>query len=192
LPTALSLDQLNSEVTKQTLELIDRGVQTPIILIDGRAGSGKTTLAAALQQQLFREGESLPRVIHMDDLYLGWDGLVAGVDYLNRNILKFVAAGKTANWQKFNWETSQRDQWQEFSGGTPLIVEGVGSLNRFAAEIAHLKIWLEVPEQTRRERWVQRDGHKFDENWAPWAAQELDFYAAERSAELADFSSGGD
>ena len=190
MPSTLTTDELLSELTKQTLELIDRGVHTPIILIDGRAGSGKTTLASALQQQLFKDGDSLPRVIHMDDLYLGWDGLVAGVDYLNRHILKFVAAAKTANWQKFNWQTEQRDQWQEFSGGTPLIVEGVGALNRFASEIAQLRVWLEVPEETRRERWVQRDGHKFDENWAPWAAQELDFYATERSAELADLIGG--
>ena len=185
----LSSDELLQTLTKQALEFIDLGVQTPIILIDGRAGSGKTTLAARLQQQLFSEGESLPRVIHMDDLYLGWSGLTAGVDYLNRQILRFLLRGETASWQKYNWETEARDAWQEFSGGTPLIVEGVGALNRFAAEVAQLKIWLEVPEETRRERWVMRDGHKFDANWAPWAAQELDFYATEQSSELADFTS---
>ena len=190
MPVALTNDELLLTLTKQALEFIDRGVQTPIILIDGRAGSGKTTLAAKLQQRLFNEGESLPRVIHMDDLYPGWDGLAAGVDYLNRQILKFVQRGETANWQLFDWETGSRDQWLEFSGGTPLIVEGVGALNRYAAEIAQLKVWLEVPEETRRERWIQRDGHKFDDNWAPWAAQELDFYATERSSELADFTGG--
>ncbi|MEI6591168.1 MAG: ATP-binding protein, partial [Actinomycetes bacterium] len=137
---ALSSDELLQTLTKQALEFIDRGVQTPIILIDGRAGSGKTTLAAKLQQQLFSEGESLPRVIHMDDLYLGWSGLIAGVDYLNRQILRFLQRGETASWQKYNWETEARDTWQEFSGGTPLIVEGVGALNRFAAEIAQLKV----------------------------------------------------
>ncbi len=190
MPITLTNEKLLATLSKQALELVDRGVQTPIILIDGRAGSGKTTLATKLQQQLFSEGESLPRVIHMDDLYLGWNGLAAGVDYLNRQILRFLQRGETAHWQKFNWQTEQRDEWIEFSGGTPLIVEGVGSLNRFAAEIAQLKVWLEVPEETRHQRWLQRDGHKFDDNWAPWAAQELDFYATERSAELADFTGG--
>ncbi|MEN9965743.1 MAG: hypothetical protein RJA60_740 [Actinomycetota bacterium] len=74
-------------LTDQVLELIESGTPTPIILVDGRTGSGKTTFAAALQNRLFQKGESAPRVIHMDDLYEGWDGLQAGVDYLIRQIL---------------------------------------------------------------------------------------------------------
>ena len=66
-------------ITDQVLELIESGTPTPIILVDGRTGSGKTTFAAALQNRLFQKGESAPRVIHMDDLYEGWDGLQAGV-----------------------------------------------------------------------------------------------------------------
>ena len=80
------IDQLE-RITDQVLELIEAGTPTPIILVDGRTGSGKTTFAAALQNRLFQKGESAPRVIHMDDLYEGWDGLQAGVDYLIRQIL---------------------------------------------------------------------------------------------------------
>jgi uridine kinase len=188
LSVALAKDELIGKIVEQTLELIDRGAYTPIILIDGRAGSGKTTLAAELQQRLFSEGETLPRIIHMDDLYPGWDGLAAGVEYLNRQVLRVLERGETASWQTYNWQSGQRDEWKEFSGGTPLIVEGVGALNTFAAERAQLKIWLEVDEDVRHERWTARDGHKFDDFWAPWAAQELDFYAANRSPELADFT----
>jgi uridine kinase len=191
LAVAFTLEELVGAVTEQTLELIDRGLYTPIILIDGRAGSGKTTLADVLQRRLFAEGETLPRVIHMDDLYPGWDGLAAGVEYLNRQIVRLVERGQTASWQKFNWQTGHRETWQEFSGGTPLIIEGVGALNTFAAERAQLKIWLEVDEELRHERWLARDGHQFDEFWALWAAQELEFYAVNRSAELADFTIAG-
>jgi hypothetical protein len=44
-------------------------------------------------------------------------------------------------------------------------------------------VWLEVPEDVRQKRWLEREGS--DEHWAQWAAAELDFYARERSAELA-------
>jgi uridine kinase len=175
---------LIEKISSQILELIDRGNQTPIVLIDGRAGSGKSTFAESLQQQLFRDGESAPRVIHMDNIFEGWDGLALGSDYLVRFILQPLARRETASWQDWSWVKNQRSSWREFSGGTPLIVEGCGSLTERSKEHADISIWLEASEETRRERWIQRERHleKFDF----WAAQELDFYAREKSQSLAD------
>ena len=164
----------------------------PIIAIDGPAGAGKTTLAEHLSAALSLKYKVA--IIHMDDLYLGWDGLQAGVDYLMRFVLGPVAqvghslgAGPIASWQEYDWALGERNRWREFSGGTPLIIEGCGALSAAAAELANLRVWLDVPEPIRRERWTQREGHQFDDKWALWAAQELDFYAREKSAELADF-----
>jgi len=89
-PEYSDIDQLVADLSRAVLDLVDAGAPTPIVLIDGRAGSGKSTLAAQLQNVLFRDGESAPRLIHMDDLYPGWDGLSAGSDYLNRMILRPV------------------------------------------------------------------------------------------------------
>ena len=181
-----NIDQLAliEKISSQVLELIDRGNQTPIILIDGRAGSGKSTFAEKLQQQLFRDGESAPRVIHMDNIFEGWDGLALGSDYMVRFILQPLARQETASWQDWSWVKNQRSSWREFSGGTPLIVEGCGSLTERSKEHADISIWLEASEEVRRERWIQRERHleKFDF----WAAQELDFYAREKSQSLAD------
>ena len=174
-----ALDQL----VELTLESVELGNLTPILLIDGRAGSGKSTLAEQLKNRLFKEGESLPRVIHMDDLYEGWRGLQTGVDILNRQILGQLAKGVGASWQEWDWAADERGKWREFRGGTPLIVEGVGALNRISAEHSAIRVWLEVDEQVRFERWVEREGS--DEHWAEWSAQELEFYARERSSELA-------
>ena len=175
---------LVKNISSQVLELIDRGNQTPIVIIDGRAGSGKSTFAESLQQQLFRDGESAPRVIHMDNIFEGWEGLALGSDYLVRFILQPLARRETASWQDWSWVKNQRSSWREFSGGTPLIVEGCGSLSERSKEHADIAIWLEASEETRRERWIQRERHldKFDF----WAAQELDFYAREKSQSLAD------
>jgi uridine kinase len=175
---------LIEKISSQVLELIDRGNQTPIILIDGRAGSGKSTFAESLQQQLFRDGESAPRVIHMDNIFEGWEGLALGSNYMVRFILQPLTRRETASWQDWSWVKNQRSSWREFSGGTPLIIEGCGSLTERSKEHADICIWLEASEETRRERWVQRERHleKFDF----WAAQELDFYAREKSQSLAD------
>jgi uridine kinase len=176
------------DIAAYILELVDAGTATPIVLIDGRAGSGKSTLAAELKNQIFKQGESAPRVVHMDDLYEGWHGLQAGVDYLQRFILNPISRRVVAHWQQFDWVTETRETgaWREFTGGTPLIVEGCGSLSAAASEVADLRIWLEAPEEVRQARWVERDGHKFDDKWPIWAAQEIDFYAREKSVDLAD------
>jgi uridine kinase len=185
-PDRTNEDQLEliEKISSQVLELIDRGNQTPIILIDGRAGSGKSTFAEGLQQQLFRDGESAPRIIHMDNIFEGWEGLSLGSDYLVRFILDPLARQETASWQDWSWVKNERSSWREFSGGTPLIVEGCGALTERSKAHADLSLWLEASEATRRERWLQRERHldKFDF----WAAQELDFYAREKSQSLAD------
>jgi adenylate kinase family enzyme len=171
-------------IANEVLAQIDKGQSTPIVLIDGRAGSGKSTFAKALQEKLFQDGESLPRLIHMDDLYPGWEGLSAGSEYMNRFILTPLANNQTASWQNWSWVKNERSTWREFSGGTPLIIEGCGSLTERSKQHAFLSIWLEASEQTRRARWINRERHldRFDF----WAAQELDFYAREKSQTLAD------
>ena len=176
------------QLTEQTLDLLDRGSATPVVLIDGRAGSGKSTLAEALKNELFKVGDSLPRVVHMDDLYEGWRGLEAGVDVLQRQILAPLMRGKVASWQEWNWVSGEREKWREFEGGTPLIIEGCGSLNRVTKEFSEIRVWLEVSEEVRHSRWLEREGS--DEHWAEWAAQELEFYARERSPELATLTFG--
>ena len=180
----LDQQQLIEALSTKTLDQIDRGNQTPIILIDGRAGSGKSTFAEKLQQQLFRDGESAPRVIHMDNIFEGWEGLSLGSDYMVRFILNPLARKETASWQDWSWVKNERSSWREFSGGTPLIVEGCGALTERSKEHAFLSLWLEASEETRRKRWLERERHldKFDF----WAAQELDFYAREKSKSLAD------
>ena len=184
-----ALDGLLETAATRVLELVDKGHPTPIVLIDGRSGSGKSTFAKALQNRLFQLGETAPRVVHMDSLYNGWAGLDAGSDYLLRFVLAPVVANKTANWQEFDWAVDERSgAWREFEGGTPLIVEGCGSLSAAAAEVAHLKIWLEADAQTRKRRWDSREPVEHAKYWPIWAAQEEDFYAREKSAALADLT----
>jgi uridine kinase len=187
MPESLAYDELLNRLTQETLDLSDRGISMPIVLIDGRAGSGKSTLALDLQNELFRSGESMPRVIHMDDLYEGWHGLAQGAEYLQRVVLGPLLATGNSSWQEYNWDKAMRDRWREFSGGTPLIVEGCGALNQYTSTVCQLSVWLDVPVEIRKQRWLERDGHIFDQYFDVWAAQELDFIAREKSPELAQF-----
>ena len=184
--------QAVTAITKQVVSLVDKN-PTPIILIDGRAASGKSSLAADLKNALFKELEQAPRLIHMDDLYPGWEGLQLGAFYLNQQVLQPLSNGKTAHWQLWDWQKAERGRadesgngWREFSGGTPLIVEGCGALSRVSSELAHLRVWIEAPKELRHARWIERDGEKFNDYWHIWAAQEDEFYQQQKSKQLAD------
>ena len=184
--------QAVTAITKQVVSLVDKN-PTPIILIDGRAASGKSSLAADLKNALFKELEQAPRLIHMDDLYPGWEGLQLGSFYLNQQILQPLSNGKTAHWQLWDWQKAERGRadepgngWREFAGGTPLIVEGCGALSRVSSELADFRVWIEATKELRHARWIERDGEKFNDYWHIWAAQEDEFYQQEKSKSLAD------
>lgn len=173
-------------------ELIERQ-NTPIVLIDGRAGAGKSHFAKLLVEQLFKSQQQLPKLVHMDDLYPGWEGLRAGSQYLNRNILEPIASGAEANWQIWDWQESARgakdepaNGWRKFEGGNLLIVEGCGSISARARELAQFCIWIEADTANRRARFSDRDHGSFDDYFAAWSIQEDEFYAQEKSVELCD------
>ena len=163
----------------------------PIILIDGRAAAGKSLFANQLAELYFKSEKQAARVISMDDLYPGWEGLASGSTYLLTQILTPLSQGKTANWQVWNWADNKRgaddavNGHREFSGGTALIVEGCGSISRLTSEIADITIWVEADSQIRKSRFNQRDGGKFDGFFSIWSAQEDEFYEKEKSLELA-------
>jgi uridine kinase len=159
-------------------------------LIDGRAGSGKSTFARLLQDQVFRETKQSPKVIHMDDLYPGWEGLAQGSPYLVENILKPLKLIGKAQWQRWDWANDKRggsdpgNGWREFDGENMLIVEGCGSVTAQSAELADLTIWIEAERQTRKQRFEARDRGVFSNFWNSWSAQEDEFFQEQHSEQL--------
>ena len=161
--------------------------QSPIILIDGKTSTGKTEFAKMLQNQLFAILEQAPRVISMDDLYPGWGGLKEGSVYLLQKILIPLSKNQTAYWHTFDWHKDSREEHlSSFAGGTPLIVEGCGSLSLASNELSDYSIWLSAPEEIREQRFSERDNGEFDQYFEKWAAQEEEFYSTHRSLELAN------
>jgi hypothetical protein len=134
------------KVHSDLLEKQESG-RLPIILIDGKAASGKSQFAKDLSELYFKSEKQAARVIQMDDLYPGWEGLADGSVYLLTHILSPLSQGKTASWQIWNWQENQRgakdavNGHREFSGGTALIVEGCGSISRLSSEIADMSIF---------------------------------------------------
>lgn len=179
------LDHLAKTLLPRLLELRD-SKNTPVVLIDGHAGSGKSSLAEALKNLVFQQTRQQPKIIHMDDLYPGWDGLQAGSAYLHQKILTPVSQGKQATWQIWSWLRNERSGYREFDGENLLIIEGCGSLSAQNRELADFAIWVDADSETRKQRFFERDGGKYSDQWANWIAQEALFYERERSEQLSD------
>jgi uridine kinase len=188
----LELDyQSGLEFTLNRILSLQEGGKLPIVLIDGRAASGKSQFAKDLAEAFFQVDRQAARTIHMDDLYPGWNGLADGSVYLLTNILLPLANSRSANWQVWNWRKNHRGAEEpgngrrEFSGGTLLIVEGCGSISRLSYEHSDFQVWIDADDKQRKERFSLRDQGKFDEFFGIWSAQEDEYYEKEKSKQLA-------
>ena len=183
--------QSGLEFTLNRILSLQESGKLPIVLIDGRAASGKSQFAKDLAEAFFQVDRQAARTIHMDDLYPGWNGLAEGSVYLLTNILLPLANSRSANWQVWNWRKNHRGAEEpgngrrEFSGGTLLIVEGCGSISRLSYEHSDFQVWIDADDKQRKERFSLRDQGKFDEFFGIWSAQEDEYYEKEKSKQLA-------
>ncbi|MEZ0163641.1 dephospho-CoA kinase [Kineococcus sp. LSe6-4] len=140
----------------------------PLVLaVDGRSGTGKTDLAAVLRR---RTGAP---VVHMDDLYPGWDGLAAAVDLLG-GLLERLRRGAVVEQPVWDWTREAYTRTVELPTSGLLVLEGVGA---GCAGPVDLLVELTAAPAVRRERALARDGQTYLPHWERWAAQEAALFA---------------
>jgi adenylate kinase family enzyme len=149
-------------------------LMAPLMLIDGRSGSGKSELATAIAARL-----PAVQLVRLDDVYPGWDGLEAASTHVHEEI---IANGR---WQRWDWQTGTPAEWHELDPLRPALVEGCGSLSRANKAAAVAALWVEYPTAGRKERALAREPD-FADHWDAWAAQEQAFIDRENPRSLAD------
>jgi uridine kinase len=145
-----------------------------VLLIDGRSGSGKTDLAAAII-----EGSSEIQLVRLDDLYPGWDGLAEGSASVARMLVEH-------RWRSWDWAADAPDGWHTIDPHRPLVVEGMGSISARSRSIADFAIWVELDAAKRKSRALERDGDAYAPHWSRWAAQEEAYLEREHPRFMAD------
>jgi hypothetical protein len=150
-----------------------------LICVDGPAGSGKTTLAAEIARL------SGAPVLHMDDMFEGWNGLPSITGQLE-SLLRPMAGGRAGAYRRWDWPGNA---WAETIVVAParlLVLEGVGSGSGDVADLVTVLAWVEVPYELRMARGLERGGVGVAENWRHWAVEEQELFARERTRERAD------
>ncbi len=155
----------------------------PVVLIDGRSGAGKTSLARALVTRWPLAGRV--QLVALDSLYPGWDGLDEGVELARSLILAPHARGLIGVWQRWDWEVGAPSEAHAVDPSLPLIVEGSGILTESTRRLGDVRVWVESPTPSRRERTLTRDGETYRPHWDRWARQEARHVARDEPARWA-------
>jgi uridine kinase len=167
---------VNASALRVLLQAV-AAAERPVVLIDGGAGSGKSTLAADLAAQW--PTSARPQVVCTDEFCPGWDGLAVAA----ARVPQVITTGEFVEW---DWAADAPGPRRVVDPGRPLIIEGCGAITPASRELATLAIWLDAPEDLRRERALARDGELFAPHWEQWAAQEQVHWQAGKPWELAD------
>lgn len=142
----------------------------PVILIDGRSGAGKTSIAGDVVDLWPLSGQV--QSIAMDCIYPGWDGLEAGAEIARERILIPHARGVIGTWNRWDWESAAPAESHAVDPGLPLILEGAGVLTEATARVSDISVWIDSPAESRKKRALVRDGDTYSPHWSRWAAQE--------------------
>jgi len=154
---------------------------TKVVAIDGPSGSGKTDFAAALATRLPEA-----QILHMDDLYPGWDGLAKAVIDLHDQVLAPLARGGQAAYRRWDWENSRYAEWHHLPPTRLLLVEGVGAGAQPGWPLESALIWLEAGRAERFRRGIERDGAAYQPHWERWAAREEALFRTDATRDRAD------
>lgn len=185
--TALHREEPSARFTARPTEAFVEEVRArlrpgrTLVLVDGRSGGGKTTVATIL-------GGALPAaVVHTDDVAwnesaTGWD------DLLVDGVLEPWRSGLAVSYRPPAWVAHGRPGAIEVPADADvLVVEGVGAGRESLAALADLVVWVQSDRVRARRRGIARDasyGTRTPEEaeafWDEWMAAEEPFLATER------------
>jgi uridine kinase len=173
------------QLTAALLDLC-KGNAKSVIAIDGPAGAGKTTLAGNLALALSQDISV--HVIHMDDLYDGWDNALGPqLSETLHHIVETHKSGKEVSFSRYNWTESSFMEAHAIPAADLIILEGVGSgQGAIRDELAAL-IWIDIDHSLGLERVISRDGQSIKPQMQKWLAQQEQHFAREGTQNAADF-----
>lgn len=147
---SLNINLWSQESLSNLAFKMPNNIPKPLILIDGAAGSGKTTLAKKLVDILNAN------LVHTDDVSWCADPIHWDNEMLDGIINPWLNGEKVA-YKPTGWLKEKRSGAIDVDPNKALIIEGMGACRKVLRLIAAYSIWVETESSIARERVVQRD-----------------------------------
>ena len=165
----------------------------PLVLaLDGRCGSGKTTLADALARQF-----PASIVLRTDDFYLspaqrscGWEKApCANMDLVRLldEAVRPAYAGQPVPYRAYSCREGAYQPVQEFAAQPLVILEGSYSHHPLLAGYETLRVFITCTKEEQARRLQEREGERYADFAARWVPLEEGYFAQYRIEETADF-----
>ena len=166
----------------------------PLVLaLDGRCGSGKTTLADGLTRQF-----PASIVLHTDDFYLppaqrvrGWEKTpCANMDLirLRDEALRPAYEGQPVLYRAYSCRAGAYQPVQEFAPQPLVILEGSYSHHPLLAGYETLQVFVTCSREEQTHRLQAREGERYANFAARWIPLEEGYFAQYRIEEMADLA----
>jgi len=163
-----------------------------VIAVDGRAASGKTTLARQLSSILEAE------VIHMDDFFLPpelrtpsrWTEPGGNVHYerFKTEVLPELKQKKSFSYRRFDCSKMCQGEMRHIAISRWRIVEGAYSLHPEFGDYADLKVFFDISPAEQMKRIRKRNGEQkaqiFAERWIPMEEKYLRTFNIKAKADI--------
>mgnify|MGYP003310084181 CR=1 FL=1 len=175
-------------VDKKYLPYLDairaiEGLKKPaVVAIDGRCGSGKSSLAAVIKEVFSCN------VFHMDDYYLpphrsadDWETTPAGnmdLERFKEEVLQPVKEGKDVLYQPFDCQTGSLAEPSAVPPTQLTVIEGSYSQHPMLADQYDLKIFITSGPEVQRKRLTEREGDYVQVFFSRWMPLEERYFTA--------------
>lgn len=174
-----------SEIVRAALAAPARLGGARLVLIDGPAGAGKTSLASRVASELVASG-LVATVVHGDDLYEGWTGLGTLWATLGPLVIEPLSRGEDATFDRWDWTAERRGERCVVPWVDAVVIEGVGVAQRRVRPFASLVVYVDAPWPERLRRGIARDGEDMESAWERWHRDEDAHFATEGTRAAAD------
>ena len=161
---------------------------TVLIAIDGVAGSGKTTLAHKLAEDLTESS-----VVHMDDLYDGWNNPLSQklTARVISQLLEPLSKQLPVSYQKFDWRLNRFTDFKTIPLSKYFILEGVGAAQREFRPYINKIIWIECDPNLGLRRVLDRDGEQVEQEMIKFLIDQNNHFLTELTKNVADYTLNG-
>jgi uridine kinase len=171
-----------------------RGRGVFVVALDGRSGTGKSTVAASLGRALGAAA------VDCDDFYVGgtdadWAARTPAeradeaIDWrrVRAEVVEPLRAGRTATWVPYDWDEGRGPPTHAITmpPAPTVVLDGAYTARPELADVVDLAVLLELDDDAmRHERVRAREGEELTDSWyAVWDAAQDHYFANVRPRE---------